>query len=203
MVLIWRRGWRRWYCYAKAVVPVSDRREHISISQWLAERVHRSLSASLATTLDSVRNTQVFRTALTALTEPRTLWWGITRYPSPRRWVALHSYLLYFLVTYRHHQNDTCVSLFAVAAVTLKPFTQCLAMCMRFSGRHIFGNAAGAPGHHSYYLSFNAFQNLCIQFVFSSIYLCIYIATYLHTVYLDWQHAPPLPLYLRTPAVAD
>ena len=57
------------------------------------------------------------------------------------------------------------------------------------SGRHFFGNAAGAPGNHSYYLSFNDFQNLCIQFVFSSMYLCIYIATYLHTVYLDWQHA--------------
>jgi len=52
-----------------------------------------------------------------------------------------------------------------------------------------FGNAAGVPGNHSYYLSFNDFQNLCIQFVFSSMYLCIYIATYLHTVYLDWQHA--------------
>ena len=52
-----------------------------------------------------------------------------------------------------------------------------------------FGNAAGAPGHHSYYLSFNNFQNLCIQFVFSSMYLCINIATYLHTVYMDWQHA--------------
>jgi len=50
------------------------------------------------------------------------------------------------------------------------------------------GNAAGAPGNHSYYLSFNDFQNLCIQFVFSSLYLCINTATYLHTVYLDWQH---------------
>jgi len=57
------------------------------------------------------------------------------------------------------------------------------------SGKNIFGNAAGAPGNHSYYLSFNNFQNLCIQFVFSSMYLCIYIATYLHMVYLDWQHA--------------
>ena len=52
-----------------------------------------------------------------------------------------------------------------------------------------FGNAAGAPGNQSYYLSFNDIQNLCIQFVFSSMYLCIYIATYLNTVYQDWQHA--------------
>jgi len=35
-----------------------------------------------ATTLISVWNTRVFRTALTALTEPRTLWRRITRYPS-------------------------------------------------------------------------------------------------------------------------
>jgi hypothetical protein len=80
--------------------------------------------------------------------------------------------LLYFVLTFTHHQKDTCVTLFAGAAVVLKPFTQCLAML-----------------NHSYYLSFNNFQNLCIQFVFSSMYLSIYIATYLHTVYLDWQHA--------------
>jgi len=75
------------------------------------------------------------------------------------------------------HQNDTCVTRFAVAAVMLKPFTQRLAMFMPFSGRRFFGNAAGAPGNHSYYLSFNDFQNLCIQFVFSSMYLC-YLSTH-------------------------
>jgi len=67
------------------------------------------------------------------------------------------------------HQNDTCVSHFAD---TLKPLTQRLAMFLPFSGRRFFGNAAGAPGNYSYYLSFDDFQNLCIQFVFSSIYLC-------------------------------
>ena len=36
--------------------------------------------------------------------------------------------LLYFVVTFTHHQKDTCVTLFAGAAVMLKPFTQCLAM---------------------------------------------------------------------------
>ena len=41
----------------------------------------RKTSVTSATTLDSVRNTRVFRTALTALTEPRTLWRRITRYP--------------------------------------------------------------------------------------------------------------------------
>jgi len=73
--------------------------------------------------------------ALTAVTEPRTLGRGFTRYPSPRRRVALHTYLLYFVETYTHHENDTCVTLFARAAVMLKLFTQCLAMFMPFSGR--------------------------------------------------------------------
>jgi len=36
--------------------------------------------------------------------------------------------LLYFVVTFTHHQKDTCVTLFAGAAVMLKPFTQRLAM---------------------------------------------------------------------------
>jgi len=35
----------------------------------------------------------------------------------------------------------------------------------------LFGNIAGVPGNHSYYISFNDFQNSCLQFVFSSIYL--------------------------------
>ena len=83
---------------------------------------------SSATTLVSIRNTRVFRTSLTALMEHCTLWRRITRYPSPRRWVALHTNLLYCLVTYTHHQNDTCVTLFVVAAVMLKLFTQRLAM---------------------------------------------------------------------------
>jgi len=33
-----------------------------------------------------------------------------------------HTYLLYFVVTYTHHQNDTGVTLFTVAAVMPKPF---------------------------------------------------------------------------------
>jgi len=46
----------------------------------------------------------------------------------------------------------------------------------------IFRNAAVVPENHSYFLSFKDFLNSCIQFVFSSMYLCIYI----HTVSLDW-----------------
>ena len=63
---------------------------------------------------------------------------------------------------------------------------------MSLSSRRFFGNAAVVRGNHSYNLSFNDFQNLCIQFVFSSMYLCIYIATYLHLHY-PWISAhPPL-----------
>jgi len=85
-----------------------------------------------------------------------------TSYPLTENYtlpVALHTYLLYFVVTFTHHQQDSCVTLFAGAAVMLKPFTQRLAML-----------------NHSYYLLFNNFQNLCIQFVFSSMYLYIYIS---------------------------
>ena len=32
--------------------------------------------------------------------------------------------------------------------------------------------------NHSYYLSFNDFQNLCIQFVFSSMYQYSYLSTH-------------------------
>jgi len=46
------------------------------------------------------------------------------------------------------------------------------------SGKYnlLFWNAAGAPGNHSYYLLFNNFQNSCMQFIFSSVYLFIDIA---------------------------
>jgi len=47
---------------------------------------------SSATTLVSVRNTRVFRTALTAPMEPHTLWQRITCYLSPRQRVAFHAY---------------------------------------------------------------------------------------------------------------
>ena len=45
------------------------------------------------------------------------------------------------------------------------------------AGNHniIAGNAAGAPGIHSYYVSCSNFENSCTQFVFSSMYLCIYV----------------------------
>jgi len=47
------------------------------------------------------------------------------------------------------------------------------------SGNNIifFGNVAGAPGNNSYYLSFNDYENSCIQFAFSSMYLYSYPTT--------------------------
>jgi len=39
------------------------------------------------------------------------------------------------VVMYTHHLNDTCVTLFAQAAVKLQPLTQCLVMFMPCSGR--------------------------------------------------------------------
>jgi len=60
-----------------------------------------------------------------------------TSYPPTENYMlpfALHTYLLDSVMTYTYHQNDTCVTLFAGAAVMLKHFTQRLAMFMPFSG---------------------------------------------------------------------
>ena len=73
--------------------------------------------------------------------------------------------LRYFVVTFTHQQKNTCVTVFAGAAVMLNRCTQRLAMF-----------------NYSYYLSFNDLQNLCIQFLFSSVYRSILIATCLHTL---------------------
>ena len=159
--------------------------------------IQRWLEYSSAMTLISVWNTRVFRTALTALTEPRTLWRRITRYPSPRRRLALHTYLLYFAVTYMHHQNNTCVTLFAGAAVMLKPFTQRLAI-------HDKPGSTWERRWQTWERRRHDWEHLesqsCIQFVFSSMYLCIYIATHLHTLYLDWLRSAEyiLPVTLAT-----
>jgi hypothetical protein len=117
-----------------------------------------------ATTLVSVRNTQVFRTARTALTEPHTLWWRITCFQSP--WWRVHVYwtnVVAFRCTWEHMGTRWITG--------------------EQTGKNIFfGYAAGAPANHSYYCSFNDCQNLCLQFVFTSRYQCSYIATYLHAV---------------------
>jgi len=121
--------------------------------------------------------------ALTVLTEPRTLWRRITHYP-------LHTYLLYFVVTYTHHQNDTCVTVFTGAAVMLTPFTQRLAVNDKP------GSTWGGRRHVWEHLELQS----CIHFVFSSMYVCIYIATHLHMLYLDWLRSAEyiLPVTLST-----
>ena len=139
-----------------------------------------------ATTLISVWNTRVFRTALTALMEPRTLWRRITCYTSPRRRVALHTYLLYFAVTYTHHQNDTCVTLFAGAAAMLKPFTQRLAIDDKPGSTWERRRQTWERRRHVWE---HLESQSCIQFVFSSRYLYIYIATHLQQLYLDCLQA--------------
>jgi len=52
-----------------------------------------------------------------------------------------------------------------------------------------FGNTVGSTGYYSYYISFNDLWNSCIQFVFSLMYLCIYLATNQQTVYLACRQA--------------
>jgi len=50
-----------------------------------------------------------------------------------------------------------------------------------------FGKAGGTPGNHSYYLLFNDFSQSDVFSLYS--HLCIYIATHLHMIYLDWLQA--------------
>ena len=57
-------------------------------------------SSASATTPVSVWNTLVFRTALTALTEPRTLWRRIEHDPSPKRRIALHTSLVAAIIPF-------------------------------------------------------------------------------------------------------
>jgi len=142
-----------------------------------------------ATTRFSVRNTRVFRTALKAPMEPGTLSRRITRYPSPRRRVGWQMYLLYLVVTYMHHQNDTCVTLFAGAAVMLKPFTKCLAI----------DDKPGSTSNHT--LVFSLYS-----------YLCIYVAMYLYTypsthaisglAAVSRIYTPHHPVHLRYPCIS-
>jgi hypothetical protein len=55
-----------------------------------------SVMALSSTTPVSISNARVFRSALTALTEPRTLWTRNTHFLGHRWWVTFHRYLLHF-----------------------------------------------------------------------------------------------------------
>jgi len=109
---------------------------------------------------------------------------------------------------YTHHQNDTCVTLFAGAAVMLKPFFRPVsdhrrAFLPAFRVTGSAGDKSGSADNNSgitwerrrqtWERRRHVWEHLesqsCIQFVFSSTYICIYIATHLHTLCLDWLQA--------------
>jgi len=133
--------------------------------------------------------------ALTALTEPRTLWRRITRYPSPRRRVALHS----ISTMYVGHWSERMwsVNLDASISGVSDPRSAFL------PAFRVTGSADDKPGS-SWERRRHVWEHLesqsCIQFVFSSMYVCIYIATHLHTLYLDWLPSAEyiLPVTLST-----
>jgi len=151
--------------------------------------------------------------ALMALTGPRTFWQRITRYLSPRRRVTLRTYLLYFLVTYTHIRMTLVLhaSLLCWSRLHNAWRSFCLSPAAASFGMLLVCLEIIATTYRSTIFKTYAFR------LYS--HLCIY-ATYLHTVYLDWQHAvivsnsrcawrwrsserpPPLPQCLRTPAVA-
>jgi len=80
---------------------------------------------SSATTVVSVRNTRLFRSALTFLTEPHPLPWRNTCFPSPRQRIGLHTCLLYYVAGYapseRHVYYTLCRGCSYVVAVYTTP----------------------------------------------------------------------------------
>jgi len=126
---------------------------------------------SSAITLVSVRNTRVFRTALTALTEPRTLWRRITRYPSPRRRVVLHSINnMYF-----SHWSERMWSVNLDESISgVSDPRRAFLPAFR-----VTGSADDKPGS-TWERRRHVWEHLesqsCIQFVFSSMSLCIYVS---------------------------
>jgi len=117
---------------------------------------------SSATTLVSVRNTRVLRTALTALTEPRTLWRRITRYPSPRRRVALHS----ISKMYFSHWSERMWSVNLDASISgVSDPGRAFLPAFRLTGSASdkpgsAGNMSGSTSNHSHV--FSLFSHLCI-----------------------------------------
>jgi len=105
------------------------------------------------------------------------------------------------VVTYTHHQNNTCVTFFPGAAVMLKPLFRRVSDHRRafLPAFRVTGSASDKPGSaddkpgSTWERQRHVWEHLesqsCIQFVFSSMYLCIYIATHLHALYLDWLQA--------------
>ena len=135
-------------------------------------------SLSSATTLVSVRNTRVFRTALMALTEPYTLCWRITPYRSPRRRVALHS----ISKMYISHWSERMWSVNLDASISgVSDPRRAFLPAFRVTGSagDKPGSADDKPGS-TWERRQHVWEHLesqsCIQFVFSSMYLCIYVS---------------------------
>jgi len=156
-----------------------------------------------ATTLLSVGNTRVIWTALTALTEARTFWRGTTRYPSPRRQVALHILRKMYLSHLKPpgvSERMWSVNLDASISGVSDPRRAFLpAIRVTGSAGNKPGSADDKPGS-TWELRWQTWERRRhiwehlesqsrIQLVFSSMYLCIDIATHLHMVYLDWLQA--------------
>jgi len=121
-----------------------------------------------ATTLVSVRNTRVFRTALMALMEPRTLWLRIPRYPSPGRRVALHSISkMYFSYL---SERMWSVNLDASISGVSDP-RRAFLPAFRVTGSA--GNMSGSTSNHSHV--FSLYSHLCI---YVSMYLYSYPSTH-------------------------
>ena len=125
-------------------------------------------SFASARTLVSVGNTRVFRTALTALTEPCTPRRSITRYSSLMRPLALHTYSLTLWWRVRTIRK-TCVL----------HSSQGLQLCwshLHNAWRCQIIATNSSTDFKTYACSL--YSHLC----------CIYTASDLHTEYLDWQH---------------
>ena len=123
------------------------------------------------TTLVSVWNTRVFWTALMALTEPRTLWRRITRYLSPRRRVALHS----ISKVYFSHWSERMWSVNLDASISgVSDPRRVFLLAFRVTG------SADDKPWSTWECQRHVWEHLesqsCIQFVFSSMYLCIYVS---------------------------
>jgi len=168
----------------------------LTITSWPLIVALTSTVPPSATTLVSVRNARVFRTALMALTEPHPLWERITRYPSPRRGVVLHSISkMYFCHWKPPGVSERMWSVNLDASISgVSDHWRAFLPAFRVTGSSSDkpGSADDKPGSTwecRRYIWEHLESQSCIQFVFSSMYLCIYIATHLHTVYLDWLQA--------------
>jgi len=73
-------------------------------------------------------------------------------------------------------------------------------MLKRFTHRLAIDDKPGSTWERRRHVWEHLESQSCIQFVFSSMYLCIYIATHLHTLYLDWLQSAEyiLPVTLST-----